>query len=278
MRWRAVVRCCGVWQGRAGGVEVVIQGVLLRSARLGGAVLDVLLADGAVAAIAPRLDVPAGAETVDLDGRTLLPGLWDNHVHFDQWALARQRVDVAPARSAAAAAELVAERLRSDPPAAGTPLVGAGFRDALWPDRPHRELLDRVSEAVPVVLISADLHCCWINSAAAQRYGFGGHPSGVIRESEWHPIMDQIGELPSSVLDRYVSDAAAAASARGVVGVVDYEWPWQLDGWVARFGGGSAGCAWSPRCGRRTWTSRSPADCAPAPPSRAPTGCSRWGR
>ena len=212
---------------------------LLRGARLAGSIVDVLVADGAVAAIAPRLDPPAGTETVPLDGRTLLPGLWDNHVHFDQWALARQRLDLSGAGSAAEVVRLVERRLRTDPPATGAALVGAGFRDALWPDRPHRELLDPASGAVPVVLISADLHCCWINTAAARSYGYGEHPTGVLRESEWHPVMDRINELPRPVLDRYAAEAAEAAAARGVVGIVDYEWPWQLDAWVARIAAGT---------------------------------------
>ena len=212
---------------------------LLRAARLAGALVDVLVEDGVLAAIGPRLDPPSGAETVALDGRTLLPGLWDNHVHFDQWALARQRLDLSGAASAAEVVRLVEQRLRTDPPAPGAPLVGAGFRDALWTDRPHRELLDAGSGTVPVVLISADLHCCWINTGAAQRYGFAEHPSGVLRESEWHPVMDRINELPGSVLDRYAAEAAAAAAARGVVGIVDYEWPWQLDAWAARIAGGT---------------------------------------
>lgn len=215
--------------------------VLLRSARASAdaSPVDVLLVDGRIAALGPGLAAPAGAEVVALDGRTLLPGMWDNHVHFDQWALARQRLDLGAARSAAAAARLVADRLRADPPAAGAPLVGAGFRDALWPDSPHRELLDAGSGDTPVVLISGDLHCCWINSVAAARYGFAGHPTGVIRESEWHPIMDRIGRLPRPVLDRYAIEAAAAAAARGVVGVVDYEWPWQLDVWAERMAAGA---------------------------------------
>ena len=211
---------------------------LLRAARLAGVIVDVLVVHGAVAAIGPRLDPPSGAETVALDGRTLLPGLWDNHVHFDQWSLARQRLDLSAAASAAGVVRLVEQRLRTDPQAEGTPLVGAGFRDALWPDQPHRELLDAGSGAVPVVLISADLHCCWINTAAARRYGYTGHPDGVLRESDWHPIMDRINELPGPVLDRYAAEAAAAAAARGVVGIVDYEWPWQLDAWAARIAGG----------------------------------------
>ncbi len=90
-------------------------GVLLRAARLSGAVADLLVADGRVSAIGPDLAAPAGVETVDLEGRTVLPGLWDNHVHFDQWALARQRLDLGSARSAADAVELVGERLRARP-------------------------------------------------------------------------------------------------------------------------------------------------------------------
>ena len=66
--------------------------VLLRRAALGGAVTDVLVDGGTVAAIGPGLPAPQGAQVVDLDGRVLLPGLWDAHVHFDQWTLARRRL------------------------------------------------------------------------------------------------------------------------------------------------------------------------------------------
>ena len=212
--------------------------VLLRSAALDGTVTDVLVEAGTVAAIGSDLPAPGGAQVVDLDGRALLPGLWDAHVHFDQWTLARRRLDLGPARSAAEATELVATRLRTDPPELGTVLVGHGFRDALWPDAPHRDLLDRVTGAVPVVLVAADLHCCWLNSAAATRYGMAGHPSGLVRERDWMPIMIDV-RSPSAVIDRWCADAGRAAAARGVVGIVDYEAPWQLDAWTARIAGGA---------------------------------------
>ena len=166
--------------------------VLLRRAALEGAVTDVLVDGGAVAAIGPGLPDRKGAQVVDLDGRVLLPGLWDAHVHFDQWTLARRRLDLGPAGSAADAVALVAARLRTDPPEPGTVLVGHGFRDALWPDAPHRDLLDPVTGAVPVVLVAADLHCCWVNSAAAARYGMAEHPTGLVRERDWMPIMTDI--------------------------------------------------------------------------------------
>ena len=212
--------------------------VLLRSAALDGTVTDVLVDAGVVAAIGPDLPAPGGAQVVDLDGRALLPGLWDAHVHFDQWTLARRRLDLGPARSAAEAAALVAARLRTDPPEPGTALVGHGFRDALWPDAPHRDLLDPVTGAVPVVLVAADLHCCWLNSAAAARYGMADHPTGLVRERDWMPIMMDV-RRSGRLLDRWCADAGRAAAARGVVGIVDYEAPWQLDAWAARIAAGA---------------------------------------
>ena len=43
---------------------------------------DVLLHDGVVAAIGPRLDAPAGVEIVDAAGRWVTPGIVDPHSHL----------------------------------------------------------------------------------------------------------------------------------------------------------------------------------------------------
>jgi predicted amidohydrolase YtcJ len=213
--------------------------LLLRGAALDGAVTDVRIDAGTITAVGPGLSPGPGAETVELDGRVLLPGLWDAHVHFDQWTLARRRLDLGPARSAVEAAALVAARLRADPPEAGVALVGHGFRDALWPDVPHRALLDVVTGPVPVVLVAADLHCCWLNSAAAARYGLADHPTGLVRERDWIPIMTDIRSVPAPLLDRWAADTGRAAAARGVVGILDFEAPWQLDAWTDRIAGGA---------------------------------------
>jgi predicted amidohydrolase YtcJ len=44
----------------------------------------------------------AGVPVVDLDGRWAIPGLWDEHVHLTQWALAAHRIDLSGAGSARA--------------------------------------------------------------------------------------------------------------------------------------------------------------------------------
>jgi predicted amidohydrolase YtcJ len=212
----------------------------LRSARLvpTGESRDLVLRDGRCSVVDPADRAYDVDEVVDLDGRWVLPGLWDHHVHFDNWALSRGRLDLTETTSAAEVTRVVAARLRTDPPADGVTLEGYGFRAGLWSDAPHRDLLDAVAPDVSVVLAAWDLHSCWVNSAAARRYGVADHPTGVLRETEWYPIAEQLRAVPSDVLEDWVSDAVRVAAARGVVGVVELEMPWQLDTWVRRVADG----------------------------------------
>ncbi|WP_369369608.1 amidohydrolase [Promicromonospora sp. Populi] len=242
--------------------------LLLTNARLAGHTepVDLLLRDGRVRAVAPSgtlavgvgdvagnvtgnvagtgdAEPDAGAsagpvERVDLDGRTVLPGLWDKHVHLTQWALVRRRLDLSGAGSAAQAVRLVRDRLAEGPLEPGTALVGYGFRDGLWPDVPTATLLDDVAGDTPVVLVSGDLHCAWLNTAGLRFVGVGAHPTGVLRESEWLPLAAAVDRVPDHLADTWVADAAAAAAARGVVGVVDLEITDNLSVWRRRFGAG----------------------------------------
>lgn len=211
----------------------------LRSARLvpTGRLCDVLIRDGRCT-VDPAAGAGVPVETVDLGGRWVLPGLWDHYVHFDQWALSRGRLDLSRAGSAAEVTQLVGERVRSAPPSDGLTLEGYGFRDGLWPDVPHRDLLDAVAPDVPVVLASGDLHCGWLNSVAARRFGVEDHPTGLLRETEWFPVLTQTQAVPPDVLEGWVAEAARAAASRGVVGIVDLEAPWSLDAWVRRAAAG----------------------------------------
>jgi predicted amidohydrolase YtcJ len=212
---------------------------LLREARIAvdAKPQDVLVVDDHVAAIGGSHDVRDMTDECNVGGRYVLPGLWDHHVHFDQWSQVRARLDVSAAGSAAAAARLVADQLRRRTDAA-TPLVGYGFRDALWADLPHRKLLDRVARDVPVVLIGADLHCAWLNTAALRRFGEAENETGVLREEAAMRVAGAVSEVDADAGDMLAGDAARAAAARGVVGIVDMEKPWPLPAWRRRMAAG----------------------------------------
>ena len=203
--------------------------------------IDVLIDDGLIAGILPGGSAPAGSADLDLDGRYIMPGLWDEHVHFTQWAQHRRRIDVSGAESAAEAAAIVRSAVsRGD--ASDSVIVGAGFRDALWPDSPTAALLDSVAPDRPVVVISADVHCVWLNSAALVRFGVDSDSTeareGVLREDAAFAITAQLDSAPNDELDRWVAEAGADAAARGVVGIVDLEMRWNRDDWIRRVDGG----------------------------------------
>jgi predicted amidohydrolase YtcJ len=211
--------------------------MLLRNARVDGTVVDVLIGGGTITAIGPDLPTPSGAPVVDLGGQSLVPGLWDNHVHFSQWSLQRQRLDVSTAESAAAVAAIVADAVAAG--AADDPIVGVGFRDGLWPDAPTVAPLDAAAGERAVVLVSGDLHTTWLNSAALRLYGHSGHPTGVLVEDDAFEIVRRINTTPDARLDAWADSAAVQAAARGVVGIVDLEMDWNLDTWVRRIAGGT---------------------------------------
>ncbi len=216
--------------------------MILRSCRIvGGAggssaaaneVVDIRILDGRIVEIKPIGRGSTDEPAADLGGRWVVPGLWDQHVHFSQWAMSRQRVDVSAATSAAHAAELIGAAPR---PPAGAVLVGIGYRDGLWPDAPSLAALDAVAPDIAVVLISGDLHSCWINSRSAQRFGFSGP---LLRERDCFDVVGALDDVSPEVLDLWVADAGRAAAARGVVGIVDLEMTWNFENWQRRLSGG----------------------------------------
>ena len=166
--------------------------------------VDVFLAGGLIEDIAPAGALPPRGEVLDGAGAWLIPGLWDNHVHTVQWALAAERVPLGGASSAADAARLMA---------AAEPLhdgrrVGSGFRDGLWSDAPSLPVLDDATGSVPTYLINADVHSTWLNTAALRREGFDT-PDGMLREEDAFEISRRL-----NAVDPARADAAVRAAGR----------------------------------------------------------------
>lgn len=193
--------------------------------------VDVRMAGGRVVEVAPGLTASAGETVMDAQGRWLVPGLWDQHVHSGQWARSFTRLDLTGAGSVADVVEVVRRAAGTTTVAPGTLLEGYGFRDALWTDLPTTAALDAVAPDVPVLLISGDVHCGWLNTAAATMLGLPPM-DGLIREHDWFDVLARIGRLPQP--DGGYARAAAQAAARGVVGIVDMEFAPNHRRWPAR--------------------------------------------
>jgi predicted amidohydrolase YtcJ len=157
-----------------------------------------------------------GHERIDLDGRCVLPGFCDSHLHFLSWALARQALDLTGCGSLAE----TLGRVASASPGEGW-LHGRGWRDAAWPDGPpSAAALDGVTGERPAALWAHDGHTLWVNSAAAGAVGMTA-PGGVLHEREAWAF--PLPEPPPNAASRAVREAMAEANARGVVAVHDLQ-------------------------------------------------------
>ena len=218
--------------------------IFLQGGRMPGhqGTFDVLMADGRIHAIVPSgiVTIPVTSRVVSLEGRFFVPGLWDNHVHFTQWAVQSRRHDF---QGSTGSATQVLDRVRAITGEAEgnrtrTPVIGFGLRDALWSAPVDRASLDSVSNGRQVILISGDLHSCWLNSAALERFGLAEHSTGLLREDECFAVLGRVNDISDELGDALAAEAATVAASHGIVGIVDLEMADNLEAWQRRIAAG----------------------------------------
>jgi predicted amidohydrolase YtcJ len=176
---------------------------------------------------------------LDLQGRTVIPGLIDAHLHFIGYSLRQSMVDVHEVPSLDVALERVAKRIAASEP--GAWIRGGGWNCNLWGDGafPHRHDLDRVTPHNPVALSSKDGHSLWINTPAMELAGItaetpdpsGGHirrdasgvPTGILQENATGMVYDVI---PPPTLQEAIAACKVGminAHRAGLTGIHDCE-------------------------------------------------------
>jgi hypothetical protein len=112
---------------------------------------------------------PPGGNTYDLDGRCLLPGFQDAHVHPPIGGLALIRCelhDVDPTKYSST----IAEYARLNPDAEW--ITGGGWpMNAFNGGIAHKSILDAIVPDRPVLLHSSEGHAAWVNSKALKIAG-----------------------------------------------------------------------------------------------------------
>lgn len=201
---------------------------------------DILLSDEVVASVAVSTTHPAaasaasGMDVVDLDGRLVIPGLWDEHVHAEQWALASRRLKISQTATPDEILESVAAQLADTPVSTNEGIIqGFGLRASRWPANPSAADLDAVTEGRPVALVSADLHSTWCNTAALERLGMADR-QGFLTEADSFTAQITLARVPAPTLNGWLDECCRAAASRGVVGIRDMEFSSDIDVWLAR--------------------------------------------
>lgn len=126
---------------------------------------------------------------VDLEGRTMIPGMIDSHGHLTSLGSALRIVDLVGTRSYEEVIERVVERAALVP--AGQWIQGRGWDQNEWGDTrfPHHTALSEALPDHPVILGRVDGHAVFVNARAMELAGIDAStpdPSGgrIIRNEE----------------------------------------------------------------------------------------------
>ncbi|GAA4963158.1 amidohydrolase [Yinghuangia aomiensis] len=185
-----------------------------------------------------------GTEVVDLNGRLLLPGFQDAHVHPVFGGLTMSRCDLSEAETQEESLATVAAYAAANP---GTEWVlGGGWSFDQFPGgMPTRQMLDAVVPDRPVYLQVADGHSGWANSRALEIAGLDknspdpadgrlereadGTPAGVLHEG----AMGLVGKhTPNPTREDYLKGLADGQAYLHSLGIT----AWQ-DAIIGAFGG-----------------------------------------
>lgn len=192
--------------------------------------------DGAIVAIGAlaevRAAVGAGADEVDARGGLVTPGFVDAHVHLGVGAVDALRCDLA----GAASPEEIDARVRRFASAQPGPwVVGGGWDPTLFPPGGPRAVdLDALVGDRPALLLDADHHAAWANTAALALAGIDartpdpadgriereatGAPSGTLRDGAVQLVARLLPEPPTEDIARGILRLSRQLLAAGVTG------------------------------------------------------------
>ncbi|WP_092219562.1 amidohydrolase [Desulforhopalus singaporensis] len=193
----------------------------------------------------------AGFETekIDLDGRLVVPGFIDTHIHFYEWANNRSGLQL----DRLASLEELLGRLkkavaRREP---GTWIVGQGWNETEWdsPSTISRDDLDRIAPKNPVLLWRCDLHLAVANSMALKLAGIdggsadpaegrierdtSGRPTGVLRELAINLVREVVPPPGPDEIKGAFLEAMAQLHRRGITSIHDVRLMADRDGGTA---------------------------------------------
>ena len=195
---------------------------------------------GRIVAVGSERDTAAQApkaEHIDVQGKTVLPGLIDAHGHVFELGEIASGVDLFSPPSLAGALKAVADYGRAHPKNAW--IVGYGWNQEIWKlgRFPTAAELDAVVKDRPVLLHRVDGHAVWVNTKALEMAGItqdtpdpadgkierdaSGKPSGVLVDGAME-LVYKVVPLPTPLQARATLDAALALLAKsGLTSVHD---------------------------------------------------------
>ncbi len=198
--------------------------------------------DGKILAVGNDAEIRALAsektEEIDLQGKCVLPGLTDSHIHFYEWALLLRGIMLEDTRSLAEMQKRVQDAAENQ--AAGTWIIGQGWNQDNWaePRTPTKADLDEIAPENPVILWRKDLHLALVNSLALEKAGINaqspdpamgviqrnenGEPNGLLNELAINLVRDVLPIPSTEIVDKAMQKTMTRLHKLGITGIHDF--------------------------------------------------------
>ena len=194
---------------------------------------SVLVRGNRIAGVGAAVDA-GGAEVVDLDGGTLLPGFIDAHAHPVFGGMQLLGCDLTAAEDAAGYLAIVDRYARAHPELEW--ITGGGWSMTAFPGGiPTRQALDAVTSDRPVFLDNRDGHGAWANSRALELAGIdrdtADPPDGRIERDDLGDPIGMVQEGAMQLVARLLPPVTDQDRYRGLLAGQDYLLSLGVTGW-----------------------------------------------
>lgn len=176
-------------------------------------------------------------DEVDLEGRLVLPGFNDSHMHFIHFAKSIRSVNLTGTKSILEIKERMEQGMKARNSGSSQWLEGEGWNHDYMDEKrfPNKFDLDDITGEVPTLIMRACFHIGVLNSAAMKAIGLNrdtaakygnlvellpdGEPNGVIKENLLEHVKAEISTLDLQILKDIITKAQYKAFSQGITSV-----------------------------------------------------------
>ena len=151
-----------------------------------------LIEDGLIIAVGSEEEILAlsdeSTKEINLNGKTMLPGLIDPHGHIVAIAQTLMILNLSECGSKEELLKIIEDKVNNNPPKEGEWIIGFGYDNTRFEgeEHPTKFDLDRVSAHIPMYITHVSGHLAVVNSVALEKMGYIGEEyevpeGGVVR-------------------------------------------------------------------------------------------------
>ena len=176
------------------------------------------------------------AEKQDMNGRVIMPGLTDAHLHLNYYSLGLQKIDC-ETNTKEECLRRVEERAKKAKP--GEWILGHGWNQNIWGHWPSASELDSIAPNNPVYLTAKSLHAAWANTAALKLANItsqtsdpqngqiqrdaNGDATGILLETAMELVGNIVPEPSIQEIANAIEKAQSILWRMGLTGVHDFD-------------------------------------------------------